>query len=180
MDDKEKAVFFKSRNFSDWNSKKLFYHFMRINRRKWIVKRAEVYYVDFGENIGSEQNKARPCVVIQSDAYNFSAATFICAVISDSGKIIPDIHIPITGVYHFLDEQKNKKQLAGAIDLGHIRTIAKERILFKICDLKDEVDEINAKLPNIFGLSGIIKKMENEIASLKGKVEYLKTSKNNS
>jgi mRNA interferase MazF len=62
----------------------MFYEFKKSNQRKWAVKRGEVYYVDFGENIGSEQNKARPCVVIQANAFNFSAATFIGAIISDS------------------------------------------------------------------------------------------------
>jgi mRNA interferase MazF len=177
---KEDIVFEKAQRLNSWNSRKWFYEFKKDYQRKWTVKRGEVYFVDLGENVGSEQNKPRPCVVIQADAYNNSAATFICAIISDSGKIIPDIHIPIIGTYNYSDVNGNNKKLGGAIDLGHIRTLAKERILSKICTLNVELAELNRKLFNTLGLSPTIKKMEREIISLRGKVEYLKSTGNKS
>ena len=74
------------------------------NQRKWTVKRGEVYFVDLGENIGSEENKIRPVVVIQSNSYNFNSPVFTCAIISSSELTIEDIQIPITGEYSFKDE----------------------------------------------------------------------------
>lgn len=87
---------------------------------------------------------------------------------------IPDIQIPISGKYIY-DEKGVQKQLIGTIDLGQIKTIGKERIVSKkICKLYDEVDDINKKLLNIFGLSDIIRKRDNVIASLMGRCEYYK------
>ena len=40
--------------------------------------------MDLGENIGSEENKIRPVVVIQSNAYNFKSPVFTVAIISSS------------------------------------------------------------------------------------------------
>ena len=75
----------------------------------------------------------------------------------------------------FKDENGIQKNLCGAIDLGQIKTIGKERIVsLKVCDLKNEMQEIDNKLLNIFGLSNIIKKRDNVINSLNGKVKYLK------
>lgn len=173
MTDNENKILTKSQRLSNWNSVQMRYEFKKSNQRKWTVKRGEVYYVDFGENIGSEQNKARPCVVIQSDAFNFSAATFIGAIISDSGRIIPDIHVPIIGSYYYKDVNKIQVRLEGAIDFGQIKTVAKERILFKIGVLKDEIHTIDEKLLSIFGLLGVMKGKDNRISFLENRVKSL-------
>ena len=171
MTQDEKNVLIKSQRINRWNAQKLYYNFGKKRQRKWTVKRGEVYFVDLGENIGSEENKIRPVVVIQSNAYNFKSPVFTGAIISS----IPDIQILITGVYPFKDENGVQKNLVGAIDLGQIKTIGKERIVSsKICDLVNEMNEIDNKLLNIFGLSNIIKKKDNIINSLNGKVIYLK------
>ena len=44
----------------------------------------------------------------------------------------------------------------------------------KVCDLSAEMKDVDTKLLNILGLSSIIKKKDNLIQSLNGKVEYLK------
>lgn len=85
-----------------------------------------------------------------SNAYNFKSPVFTVAIISSSDLTIPDIQIPITGTYQFKDENGIQKNLCGAIDLGQIKTIGKERIvLLKVCDLKNEMQEIDNKLLNI-------------------------------
>ena len=61
------------------------------------------------------------------------------------------------------------------IDLGQIKTIGKERIISaKICKLSAEMSELDTKLLNILGLSYIVKKKDNIISSLSGKIDYLK------
>ena len=55
---------------------KIILYIGKKRQRKWTVKRGEVYFVDLGENIGSEENKIRPVVVIQSNAYNFKSPVF--------------------------------------------------------------------------------------------------------
>lgn len=163
----------KTQKIMNWTSKKVYYESRKKHQRKWTVKRGEVYFVDFGENIGSEENKIRPCVVLQSNAYNFKSPVFTCAIISNSKLTIPDIQIPITGKYEYLNEKKQTSFLTGTIDLGQIKTVGKERILSKVCTLNDEIDEIDNKLFNVLGMSHIIMKQQNIIHSLEGKVSYL-------
>ena len=155
----EKSVLVKSQKISRWNAQKLYYNIGKKSQRKWTVKRGEVYFADLGENIGSEENKIRPVVVLQSNAYNFHSPVFTVAIISSSTLTIPDIQIPITGKYPFVDENGTTKNLCGAIDLGQIKTIGKERIVSKkVCDLSVEMKEVDIKLLNVLGLSSIIKK----------------------
>ena len=171
----EKSVLVKSQKISRWNAQKLYYNIGKKSQRKWTVKRGEVYFADLGENIGSEENKIRPVVVLQSNAYNFHSPVFTVAIISSSTLTIPDIQIPITGKYPFVDENGTTKNLCGAIDPGQIKTIGKERIVSKkVCDLSVEMKEVDIKLLNVLGLSSIIKKKDNLIQSLTGKVDYLK------
>lgn len=163
----------KTQKIINWTSRKVYYEGREKHQRKWTVKRGEVYFVDLGENIGSEENKIRPCVVLQSNAYNFKSPVFTCAIISNSKLTIPDIQVPIAGKYEYLNEKKQTSFLTGTIDLGQIKTVGKERILLKVCTLKDEMDEIERKLFNALGMSHILIKQQNIIHSLEGKVSYL-------
>ncbi|MDD7795906.1 type II toxin-antitoxin system PemK/MazF family toxin [Clostridium sp. 'White wine YQ'] len=158
-----------------WVSQKLYYNTGKSYQRNWTVKRGEVYFVDLGENIGSEENKLRPCIVLQSNSYNFKSPVFTCAIISSSPITISDIQVEITNEYPYKDENGQAKFLCGAIDLGQIKTIGKERIVSrKVCTITKEIDEVDIKLLNIFGLSNLLKKRDNTIKSLEGKVAYLK------
>ena len=155
----EKAVLSKAQRLSHWNAQKLFYCIGKSTQRRWTVKRGEVYFVDLGENIGSEENKLRPVVVLQSNSYNFRAPTFTAAIISNA----------------YTDNNGARKNLQGSIDLGQIKTVAKERIISKkICDLA-EMNTVDQKLFNAFGLTKIMTSKDNTIASLTGKVTYLKS-----
>ena len=167
-------IFQKAQSLSRWNAQKLYYHFNRKTQRNLPIKRGEVYFVDLGQNIGSEENKIRPVVVIQSNTYNQTSPVFIGAIVSSSPVTIQDVQIPISGSYPYIDKNGNSQLLKGAIDLGQIRTLAKERIISRICALGSEMDEVDEKLPNIIGLKPSITAMANIINSLKGKVDYLK------
>lgn len=171
----EKKVLKKSQMINHWSAQKLYYCIDKNYQRQWTVKRGEVYFVDLGENVGSEENKLRPVVVLQSNAYNFSSPVFTCAIISSSPMTIPDIQVPITNQYSYVDNKNVTKYLSGTIDLGQIKTIGKERIISKrICLLTTEMKEIDSKIFHVFGMSHIIRAKDNTIHSLKGKIEYLK------
>ncbi|GAA3653090.1 type II toxin-antitoxin system PemK/MazF family toxin [Asaccharospora irregularis] len=163
----------KTQKIINWATRKIYYENSKKHQRNWTVKRGEVYFVDLGENIGSEENKIRPCVVLQSNAYNFKSPVFTCAIISNSKLTIPDIQIPIQGRYKYINEKKQSSILTGTIDLGQIKTVGKERILLKVCTLKNEINDIDKKLFNVLGISDILTKQQNIINSLEGKVEYL-------
>lgn len=174
MTPEEKTIMVKSQRINKWCAQKLYYSIGKQYQRKWTVKRGEVYFVDLGENVGSEENKIRPVVVLQADAYNFRSPVFTCAIISSSPLTIPDIQVPIKGTYTYIDENGVEKNLVGSIDLGQIKTVGKERIVNKkVCMLKKEIQEIDRKLLNVLGLSGMIKSKENTIRSLQGKIEYM-------
>ena len=175
MTPEEKTIMVKSQRINKWCAQKIYYSIGKQYQRKWTVKRGEVYFVDLGENVGSEENKIRPVVVLQANAYNFRSPVFTCAIISSSSLTIPDIQIPIQGTYSYKDENGVLKNLVGSIDLGQIKTVGKERIVNnKVCTLKTEVQEIDRKLLNVLGLASIIKSKENTIKSLQGKIEYMK------
>ncbi len=59
--------------------------------------------------------KIRPVIVLQSNANNFHSPVFTVAIIFSSTLTIPDIQIPITGKYPFVDENGTTKNLCGAI-----------------------------------------------------------------
>ena len=80
--DENKDILKKSQSISHWGAQKIFYCVSRRFKRSWSVKRGEVYFVDLGENVGSEENKIRPVVVLQSNAYNFKSPVFTCAIVS--------------------------------------------------------------------------------------------------
>ena len=52
---------------------------------------------------------------MQSNANNFHSPVFTVAIIFSSTLTIPDIQIPITGKYPFVDENGTTKNLCGAI-----------------------------------------------------------------
>ena len=106
---------------------------------------------------------------------SWDSTVFTCAIISTSPATIPDIQIPITGTYPYTDPNGKPATLSGTIDLGQIKTIGKERIISaKICKLSTEMSELDTKLLNILGLSYMVKKKDNIISSLSGKIDYLK------
>lgn len=175
MNTDEQKVLIKSQKTNHWSAQKLFYHVGKRYQRTWTVKRGEVYFVNLGENIGSEENKLRPVVVLQSNAYNFNSPVFTCAIISTSPITIPDIQINITESYPYIDNNGDARQLSGTVDLGQIKTIGKERIVSrKICQLSvSEMREVDLKIFNALGLNSVISAKDNTINSLKGKIIYL-------
>ncbi|MEJ6950324.1 type II toxin-antitoxin system PemK/MazF family toxin [Natronospora cellulosivora (SeqCode)] len=105
-------------NFINWTALKYTYRYDGINTR--AVKKGEIYYCDLGENIGSEQSKKRPVIILQNDTGNKYSSTTIVAPIINSPKTLP-VHIPIKKVMSGL-------QTTGVIRLEHIREIAKCRL----------------------------------------------------
>ena len=174
MTSNEKSIIQKAQKLNTWICRNLYYCFGKTPYRQKPVKRGEVYFVDLGENVGSEENKQRPVVVIQSNSYNYKSPVFICAIISSSQITIPDIQIPIVNTYSYTDNKGKPAVLCGAIDLGQIKTVAKERICSeKICLLGSEMDEVDEKLFNALGLHKAISSRDNIINSLQGKIDYL-------
>lgn len=53
-----------------------------------VIRQGEVYWVDFGEPIGSMPGFKRPCVIIQNDVFNASKiATVIVAAVTSNMRL---------------------------------------------------------------------------------------------
>jgi len=100
-------------------------------------KRGDVYYVDCGEVIGSEQGGIRPAVIIQNDTgNNYSPTTIVALVTSREKKPLPT-HVRIA---HGFDRPS-------CVLLEQIRTISKQRLgdyLFSLGD--DDMQRIDLAL----------------------------------
>ncbi len=161
----------KENKLLEWNWKKIKYHENTKADRK-NLKRGQVVFVDFGENIGSEQNGIRPCVIIQTNVLNKKSPVLVVAIITNGAPKMCSIHIPIVNVYNYIDHNNTNKTLSGYINLGQIFTISKRRIIssFAIVTLKDEINDLNCKLLNIFDITFY----EKNLINLEGKVNYYK------
>ena len=53
-------------------------------KENWIYRRGDIYLVDLGKNIGSEQGGCRPVLLLQNNVGNHYAPTLIVAPISSS------------------------------------------------------------------------------------------------
>ena len=94
-----------------------------------MVKRFEIYFIEFDPTKGSEINKTRPAVVISPDEMNEALNTVIVAPLTSTLKDYPSRVNCVV---------KSKK---GQIALDQIRTIDKIRIKNKLSVLKEKEQE---------------------------------------
>ena len=92
------------------------------------VKRGDVYFIDCGDVVGSEQGGIRPAVVIQNDTGNAHSPTTIVALITSK---VEKKHLP-THVY-----VSEKFKLPSCVLLEQIRTVSLSRIGSYILTLSD-------------------------------------------
>lgn len=53
-----------------WFPEKLTIQFQTTTPQKFFPSRGEIYYIRLGNNVGSEINKERPCVVLSKQSFN--------------------------------------------------------------------------------------------------------------
>ncbi len=178
----------KTQIYLEWLKTKLFLDTKANSAKNRVIKRGEVYRCFLGQNIGSEECKERPCVVLQYDAGNSKSPNTIVAPITHSTSILP-IVIPISDK---LDSAGNVI-LDGNVLLGNIICVSKARLGVYITDLSPNemksVDEAIAisldvkrhydKLNNMYNdklqyidklkskISALEEKLQNEDAHLK-------------
>ena len=61
-------------------------------RVKQSIKKFDVVLVDFGENIGSEQDGKRPAIVVQNDIGNYHSPTTLAMHYSQRKTLYPDAY----------------------------------------------------------------------------------------
>lgn len=85
--------------YLDWLKTKIFLDNQATNASKRIVKRGNVYRCYLGRGIGSEEEKERPCVVLQRFDGNVNSPNTIVAPITHTSSTL-DIVIPINTRYN--------------------------------------------------------------------------------
>ena len=97
-----------------------------------MVQRGEIYYVNLGSNIGSEQSGCRPVLIIQNNTGNkYSPTTIVATLTSKKKKYLPT-HVFIKKDYC------NGLECNSIVELEQIRTIDKKRLENKVGRLSEE------------------------------------------
>jgi len=111
-----------------------------------LVKRGDIYWVDWGEGRESEQAGIRPALVIQNDIGNeVSPNTIISSLTTAPNKPYPFL-VVFTPKESGLDK-------SGAVDLASIMTVSKTRLKEKCGGLNArKMEELNTALKVSLGL----------------------------
>ncbi|NLM76137.1 MAG: type II toxin-antitoxin system PemK/MazF family toxin [Clostridiaceae bacterium] len=129
----------KTQMYLEWLKTKLFLDYNAHSARRRVVKRGEVYWCKLGQNIGSEECKERPCVVLQYDAGNVTSPNTIVAPITHSSSTLPVV-IQISDKY----DLAGNVILSGNVLLGNIVCVSKARLGDYITNLTpDEMKRVD-------------------------------------
>ena len=115
-----------------------------------MIKRNEIYYVNFGENTkGCEQAGVRPAIILQNDKGNKYSPTTIVAPLTTKQK---SLYLPL----HIEIKKDNVNNLSenSIILLEQLFTIDKSRIIDKIGKIEDKeiIEKINKSLKISLGI----------------------------
>nr|WP_243106007.1 type II toxin-antitoxin system PemK/MazF family toxin [Clostridium fermenticellae] len=111
-----------------------------------IPKRGEIWTCQLGKNIGSEENKIRPVIVVQNDTGNEKGPTTIVVPISNRPKKIAT-HIELRDSDYTLVEGE-KSKVTGTVLCEQIKVVSKVRLGRHVATLKSDFVEniLNSKL----------------------------------
>lgn len=102
----------------------------KMVRSQTIPKRAEIWTADFGENIGSETNKIRPCLVVQDNLANEKAPTVIVIPFtSHSPRFYSHLLIDKEDI---INTENSDDPPSGTLMVEQVRVISKARMGRKI------------------------------------------------
>jgi mRNA interferase MazF len=166
----------KTQQYLDWLKKKLYLNSIAEKSKNRIIKRGEVYKCDLGIGIGSEQNKERPCLIIQYNIGNKNSPNTIVAPITHSNSLLPII-VPLDAKL----DSSGKCILDGNVLLGNIVCVSKARLGDFIVTLNsDEMKKIDKAIALSIDVKRHYDKLNNihkdkliYIDKLKSKIESL-------
>lgn len=123
-DDKKKLI-----NLNSWAVKAFDLSIMeRIHKKNLRVKQCEVWSIDFGENIGAEMNKTRPCIILSCDEFNGSSLVTVIPITNNDTNFPSQVKVDDIGVGNYL---------TGTAKAEQIRTVSKARLGKRICEVSD-------------------------------------------
>lgn len=125
--------------------------------KRWInfiPKRGEIYYIDLGFNIDSEQSGIRPCLIIQNDFGNNKSSTIVIIPITTKSKKFSKTHVKLT--------KEDGLREDSYILVEQIRCVSKRRIYYngyanKIAELTSEkMEQIRNAIEFELGLEDLL------------------------
>ena len=104
------------------------------------MQKYDVYYCDFGKNLGSEQSGLRPCIILQNDKGNkYSPTTIVAPITSATKKKLPT-HCELQLEF-----------VHGTVLLEQLRTVDKSRLI-KYCGNIDDL-QLQKKIGKLVKIS---------------------------
>lgn len=98
--------------------------------------KGEIYLIDLGTGIGSEQCGKRPCLIVQNNSGNKYSSTLIVAPITTKSKGYGATHMSISCLL-----------CPSTIMFEQVRTVSKDRVIKYLAVLTDaEMENVNFKL----------------------------------
>lgn len=145
--------------YLDWLKTKLFLDHQAENASRRKVKRGNVYRCYLGRGVGSEEEKERPCVVLQGFDGNMNSPNTIVAPITHTSSTL-DVVIPITTQYN----QDGSTLLDGNVLLGNIVTVSKARLGDYVATLTtSEMKQVDIGIAKSLDIWKDVVKLENII-----------------
>lgn len=164
----------KVQNMLNWANEQIFLDTMSDRAKSRKVKRGEIYKCNFGFGVGSEMQKERPCVIIQSDIRNYNSGTVIVAPITHTNKPLPCM-AEITPQCN----DDGTIIVDGYVNLSHIQTVSKARLGDYVTKLPNsDMKKVNFAIYDTTGLMSQIKDYENKINDKLEYIEKIKSERN--
>lgn len=173
-----------AQKYLDWLKEKIYLNSKAESAKTRKVYRGQVYKCSFGKGIGSEQDKERPCVILQYNSANNTSPNTIVAPITHTASRVETV-IPIADKR----DENGELILDGNVLLGNIVCVSKARLGDYVTELSSDdmkkVDEAlaisinlehyyktlsrkyNDKLEYIEKLNAIRKKLNDELEERK-------------
>ena len=112
-----------------------------------MIKRGGVFYANLSPVVGSEQGGIRPVLIIQNNKGNLFSPTLIVA------PITRNVSKRLQPTQVLIEIPHNECRTPSLILLEQIRTLDKERMLHKVCQLsREEMEQVNQALKVSVGI----------------------------
>lgn len=111
-----------------------------------MVRRGDIYLVDLGGAVGSEQSNTRPAIILQNDIGNDKSPTTVIVPLSTKRKpSMASTHVEIS-------TEQGVKNTSEAL-CEQVRVVDKTRLIKKVGEISDEqvFSEIGQKINVVCG-----------------------------
>ncbi len=140
-------------NFTGSLEEKIIDYDLMLSKASWINKKVDypneepdliyqwsIFNCELGYNIGSEQNKTRPVLVLNNTNF-IKSSIVIVAPITGNGKRIYDHEVKLLETAY--------SKVTGKVDLSHIRAVSKSRLSKKPIDRLLNSKEYSSKYAGV-------------------------------